>query len=290
MGAAVPTIAVNVLDGIAYGMLLFTVGIGLAVIFGIMGVLNLAHGSLYLAGAYITSTLSGGGLTGFVVAVLAGAAAGAVGGTLLAGLLRPLGASGHLEQALLTLGLAFIASWAFTAGFGAAPRPADPPAVLAGSISIAGHGYPIYRLLFIAVAAVLACALHLLVRHTTAGIVLRATVADPAMAAVSGIRTGRVRVVALAAGGALAATAGVLGAPLLGPAPGTDNQILVLSLIVVVLGGAGSIPHTLAAGLLVGQVQVLTVTVPAVAPFLLFAAVLTVLVVRGGRTGVVSRA
>jgi branched-chain amino acid transport system permease protein len=286
----VATIAVNVLDGLAYGMLLFTVGAGLAVIFGIMGVLNLAHGSLYLAGAYITSTVSGGDMVGFVVAVLVGAVAGAFGGTLLAALLRPLGDGGHLEQALLTLGLAFIASWAFTAGFGAAPRPADPPVVLAHSISIAGHGYPLYRLMFIAVAAVVAAGLHLLVRHTTAGIVLRATVADRAMAAASGIRTGRVGVAALAAGGALAATAGVLGAPLLGPAPGTDSQILVLSLIVVVLGGAGSVPRTLAASLLVGQVQVLTVTVPAMAPFLLFAAVLIVLVVRGGRTAVVSRA
>ncbi|MEU4244257.1 branched-chain amino acid ABC transporter permease [Actinoplanes sp. NPDC026619] len=284
------TMLVNGLDGLAYGMLLFTVGAGLQLIFGVMDVLNLAHGSLYLAGAYLASTTSGGGIGGLVVAVLAGLGAGALGGGVLAALLRPLRDGGHLEQALLTLGIAFIASWTFTAAFGAAPRAADPPTVLAGSISIAGHGYPLYRLLFIGVAALLAAGLHLIVRRSPAGIVLRATVADPGMAAVAGIRTGRVRTLALAAGGALAATAGVLGAPLLGPAPGVDTRVLMLSLIVVVLGGAGSVPHTLAAALLVGEVQALTVTVPAIAPFLLFAAVLIVLVVRGSRIPAVSRA
>jgi branched-subunit amino acid ABC-type transport system permease component/precorrin-6B methylase 2 len=288
--AAVETALINGLDGLAYAMLLFIVGAGLTLIFGVLDVLNLAHGSLYLAGAYLASTVTGGGIGGFAVAVLAGVIAGAAGGTVLAGLLRPIRDGGHLEQALLTLGLAYIASWAFTAGFGATPRRADPPDVLAGSITLAGHGYPFYRLGFIAVAALVAVGLHLLVRRTAAGIVLRATVSDRGMAAVSGIRTDRVQTLALAAGGALAAASGVLGAPLLGPAPGVDTQVLMLSLIVVVLGGAGSVPHTLAAAVLVGEVQASTVTVPAVAPFLLFAAVLTVLVVRGGGGRAVSRA
>ena len=284
------TTLVNGLDGLAYGMLLFTVSAGLMLVFGVMDVLNLAHGSLYLAGAYLAAAFTGGGIGGFVAAVLAGVAAGAVGGTILAGLLRPLHDGGHLEQALLTLGIAFIASWGFTAGFGASPHRADPPAALAGSFSVAGHGYPVYRLLFIAVAGALAAGLHLLVRRTTAGIVLRATVADPGMAAAMGIRTGRVYTLALATGGALAAGTGVLGAPLLGPAPGVDTHVLMLSLIVVVLGGTGSILHTLAAALLVGQVQAFTATVPAIAPFLLFTAVLAVLVVRGRRAPAVSRA
>lgn len=284
------TALVNGLDGLAYGMLLFTVGAGLVLILGVVDVLNLAHGSLYLAGAYLASIFSGGGLGGFTLAVLAAMAAGALGGVVLAGLLRPLRSGGQLEQALLTLGIALFASWAFTAGFGPSPRSADPPTLLADSISIAGHGYPIYRLLFIAVAAPLAVGLHLLVRRSDAGIVLRATVSDPAMAQASGIRTGRVRTLAFAAGGGLAALAGVLGAPLLGPAPGVDTQVLLLSLIVVVLGGAGSIPHTLAAALLVGQVQAFTVTVPALAPFLLFTAVLIVLVSRGRARSAVNAA
>lgn len=282
---------VNGLDGFAYAMLVFVVAAGLELVFGVLGVLNLAHGSFYLAGAYLAAVGSGADLTGFLLTVLAGAAIGGVGGTALAGLLRPLGDRGHLQQALLTLGLAFIASWAFTAVFGAVPRAADPPEALDGSITLAGYHYPTYRLLFIAVALLLAAGLHLLVRRTSAGILLRACISDPAMAEVAGIRTGLVRTTALAAGGALASVAGVLGAPLLGPAPGIDTQVLMLSLVVVVLGGAGSIPRTLAAAVLVGQVQAFTVTVPALAPFLLFATVLITLVARrGDHTAVVSRA
>lgn len=287
---ATATYLVNGLDGLAYGMVLFTVGAGLALIFGVMDVLNMAHGTLYLAGAYLAAQFTHAGLIGFLVAVLAGLLAGAAGGIVLAVLLRPLRDAGHLEQALLTLGIAFVASWGFTAGFGGAPMPADPPTLLAGSISVAGHGYPLYRLLFVAAAGVLAAGLHWLVRQSHAGIVLRATVADPAMAAVAGIRTGRVRTIALATGGALATAGGVLGAPLIGPAPGVDTQIMLLCLVVVVLGGAGSIPHTLAAALLVGQVQSWTATLPGLAPFLLFTAVLAVLLARSNTGSAVSRA
>jgi branched-chain amino acid transport system permease protein len=280
----VATVLIDGLDGLAYAMLLFTVGAGLGLVFGVMNVLNLAHGTLYLAGAYLAALLAGTTTAGLLAAVAVGAAAGAGGGILLAGLLRPLPESGHLEQALLTLGIAFIAEWAFTAGFGGAPLPANPPTVLAGSISVLGHGYPLYPLLLLPVGGLLAIVLHRLLRYSHPGRLLRATIADAGMAAASGIRTGRVRIVALGCGAALAVAGGVLGAPLIGPGPGVDTQILMLSLIVVVLGGAGSIPHTLVAAVVVGLVQAFTVTVPALAPVLLFAAVLAVLVVRGRAT------
>jgi branched-subunit amino acid ABC-type transport system permease component len=206
---------------------------------------------------------------------------GGAGGGLLTVLLRPIPPGRHLDQALLTLGLAFCAGWGFTRLFGAAPLPAEPPTLLAGRVMLAGHGYPVYRLGIIAVAAVLAVVLHLTVRHTHAGRVLRATVADPMMAAATGVRTGRVRTIALIAGGALATFAGVLGAPLFGPAAGTDTHVLTLSLIIVVLGGAGSVPRTLAAAVLVGEIQTLgVVAAPAAASFLLFGAVLIVLLAR----------
>ncbi|HWS33258.1 MAG TPA: branched-chain amino acid ABC transporter permease [Actinoplanes sp.] len=280
------TYAATMVDGVAYGLLLFTVSAGLALIFGVLDVLNLAHGSLYLAGAYLAWAVTDGGLIALALAVLAGLVAGAAGGGLLDLALRPLrSGAGHLDQALATLGLAFVATWAGTALFGAAPLPAEPPAALAGNVTIAGHGYPVYRLLFIAVATVLAAGLHLVVQRTHAGTVLRAAVSDPAMAAAGGIRTGRVRFLALAAGGALTTVAGVLGAPLLGPAPGVDVQVLVLSLVVVVVGGAGSVLHTLAAALLVGQVQTVgVIAAPTLAAFLLFTLVLAVLVLRGRST------
>lgn len=278
----VTTWAATAIDGVAFGLLLFVVAAGLALIFGVMDVLNLAHGTFYLAGAYLAYLLTDGGLPGLGLAVAVGLLAGAVGGGGLAVALRPLAGQGHLDQALVTIGLAFLAADAFNAGFGPTPLPADPPTVLAGRVDLFGYGYPVYRLVFIAVAAVIAIGLHLTVRHSIAGLLLRATVSDPGMAAATGIDVRRLRLTALAVGGALAVAAGVLGAPLLGPAPGVDTTVLILSLIVVVLGGAGSIPATLAAALLVGQVQTIGVlAAPALAPFTLFGALLVVLVTRG---------
>lgn len=275
------TYAVTALDGLAFGLLLFTVAAGLTLIFGVMDVLNLAHGSLYLAGAYVAYLLSRGGLADLAGALAVGALIGAGGGSALGAAMRPLTRYGHLDQALATLGIAFLAADAYTTVFGGAPLPTNPPEQLAGSIHIGEHGYPVYRLGFIAVAAILALALHLVIIRTRHGVLLRATVADPAMAAATGVNTRRVQTTAMAAGGALAVTAGVLGAPLLGPAPGVDTTVLVLSLIVVVIGGAGSIPGTLAAALLVGQVQTVGVlAAPTAAPFALFAVLLAVLVVR----------
>lgn len=275
------TYAVTAIDGVAFGLLLFVVAAGLALTFGVMDVLNLAHGTLYLLGAYLAYLFVGQSLPGLALALVVGIAAGAVGGSVLAVLLRPLG-NNHLDQSLVTLGLTFLAADLFTTVFGGAPLPADPPVVLDGRLQILGHGYPVYRLVFIGIAALIAITLHVVLRHTTTGLLLRATVSDPGMAAATGIHPGRVRTAALAVGGVLAVGAGVLGAPLIGPAPGVDTTVLVLSLIVVVIGGAGSIPGTLAAALLVGQVQTVgLLATPTLSPFALFGALLAVLVLRG---------
>lgn len=281
MAAAVLTYAVTALDGLAFGLLLFTVAAGLTLIFGVMDILNLAHGAFYLLGAYLAYLMSTGGLLDLAAAVAAGVAIGAGAGVALTAAMRPLARHGHLAQALATLGIAFLAADLYVTVAGGAPLPADPPTVLAGSITLGGLGYPVYRLGFIGVAAVIALGLHLTISRSRHGVMLRATVADAAMAAATGIHTGRVQAVAMAAGGALAVGGGVLGAPLLGPAPGVDTTVLVLSLIVVVIGGTGSIPATLGAALLVGQVQTVGVlAAPTFAPFALFAVLLTVLIIR----------
>lgn len=279
------TYAVTALDGLAFGLLLFVVAAGLTLIFGVMDVLNLAHGALYLGGACVAYLLSHGSVLDQAAALTVGALVGAAGGAGLAAALRPLARYGHLAQALATLGLAYLAADAFTTVFGGAPLSVNPPQAFAASITLGGHGYPVYRLGFIAVAALLAIALHVAITRTRYGVQLRATVADPGMAAATGIHTRRVQTATMATGGVLAVTAGVLGAPLLGPAPGVDTTVLVLSLIVVVIGGAGSIPTTLAAALLVGQVQTLGVLVaPATAPFTLFGVLLAVLALRSRRS------
>ncbi|MEU8658469.1 branched-chain amino acid ABC transporter permease, partial [Actinoplanes philippinensis] len=222
-----------------------------------------------------------GGLLALAVGRGVGALRGAAAGMTLGAALRPLASHGHLDQALATLGIAFLAADAYTTSFGGAPLPIEPPDLLDGSITLADHAYPTYRLVFIAVAALLALALHLMVTRSRYGVILRATVADQAMAAATGVNTRRVQALAMGAGGALAVIGGVLGAPLLGPAPGVDSTVLVLSLIVVVIGGPGSIPGAFAAALLVGQVQTVGVILaPTTAPFALLAVLLAVLTIR----------
>jgi branched-chain amino acid transport system permease protein len=270
------------IDGIAYGLLLFTVAVGLTMILGVMGVMNLAHGTLYLLGAYLAYELTDGTVAGLALAVAVALTVGAVGGAMLDVLLRPI--HDHRRQALATLGIAFVAVAGFNHWFGGSPLPVGPPDALGGSVALFGHGYPIYRLVFIGIAALIAAALHLVLRHTQAGARLRAVVDDPAMAAATGIRTRTVRIGALAVGGALAVAAGVLGGPLIGPGPGIDTHVLTLSLIVVVLGGAGNIGSTLAAALFVGQVQTVGVALfPDTASFALFVPVLVLLIVKTRR-------
>lgn len=272
---------VTVVEGVAFGLLLFTLAVGLSLVLGMMDVLNLAHGTLYLVGAYAAYALSDGSWWGLALAVVVGTAAGILGGGVLAGMTLPLSRRGHLDQALLTLGVAFIAAELFFEAYGAEVVPTAPPEALRGSIELLDRSYPIYRLVFIAVAAVLALAVYLVFERSTLGALVRATVADREMVRAMGVDTRKVLFGVFAAGGALAALGGALGAPLLAPGPGIDERVLVLSLVVVVIGGLGSVRGALLGALLIGQVQTLGVSLlPDLAPFLLFGAMLTVLALR----------
>ena len=267
------------LDGLAYGMLLVLVASGLTLTLGIAHVLNLTHGTLYLIGAYIGWTLIGATWAGMVAALGAAAVLGTIAGTGIAGL-RAL-VPDQLQQALATIGIALIAGYLLTEVFGAEPRSVDPPRPLAGSVTIAGQPYPTYRLALIAAAAVVTAGLWLTVARTRAGARLRAAAENPARLATLGVEPRRVHALALAAGGVLATLAGVLGAPVLGPAPGVDYTVLVLSLIIVVAGGPGSIGGALLAGLAVGQLQTTAVTAwPTAAPYLIYGLLAVVLALR----------
>lgn len=272
---------VSIVDGVAYGLLLFTLAAGLSLVFGMMDVLNLAHGTLYLAGAYLTFLVSGGGWFGFFAAVAAGVAIGSAGGVVLTAMTQPLARRGHLDQALLTVGVALIGGEIFLILSGGDPLPASEPAALDGSLSLLGHAYPTYRLVFIGVAALLAAVVYLAFERSTLGALVRATVADREMVQALGVDTRKVLLGVFAFGGALAAVGGVLGAPIIGPAPGVDESVLVLSLVVVVVGGLGSIRGALLGALYIGQVQSLGVAlIPTYAPFLLFGSMFLVLAVR----------
>jgi branched-subunit amino acid ABC-type transport system permease component len=269
---------VSMVDGVAYGLLLFTLAVGLSLVFGMMDVLNLAHGSLYLVGAFAAYALSDGSWLGFALAIGVGVVAGIFGGGLLAAMTAPLARRGHLDQAALTLGVSLIAAEVMVMLFGAEVVPTQPPDALAGSASILGHSYPVYRLVFILVAGLLATAVYLAFERSSLGALVRATVADRDMVRAMGVDTRLVLFGVFAFGAALAALGGALGAPILAPGPGVDENVLVLSLVVIVIGGLGSVKGALLGALVIGQVQTLGVALlPTYAPFLLFGAMLVVL-------------
>jgi branched-subunit amino acid ABC-type transport system permease component len=272
---------IPVVNGVAYGLLLFVVAAGLTLAFGAGGVLNLAHGSFYAIGAYGAAVLTDGGWGGFALALLVGTAAGAGAGGLLSVAVAPLAARGHLAQALLTFGVALVIGAVLVLAFGADELRPAVPAVLDQPVSIGGRRYPGYRLAFIAMAGVLAVAGWLVLTRTRAGARVRAAATDPQMLASCGTNPRSVLAAVLAAGGALAGLAGAVGAPIIGAGPRTADLVLLLSLIVVVLGGLGSVPGAFLAALAVGQVQSLGVVLaPAWAPYLLFAAMAAALLVR----------
>ncbi|TMR97109.1 branched-chain amino acid ABC transporter permease [Nonomuraea basaltis] len=272
---------VSVLNGLAMGSLLFAIALGLSLVFGMMDVLNLAHGAVYLVGAYIAVALAadGASLAAFVLAVLVAAVAGALLGGVLAGLTRA--TPHHLDQALLTLGISLVVAESLSVVFGNDVHSIAAPGPFAGSVAVFGEIYPVYRLLVIGFGVVLAVAVYVLVERSPLGSVIRATVADRGMVSALGINTGRVLVGVFAAGAALAAVGGVLAGPILGAQPGLDEKVLLLALVVVVIGGLGSVRGALLGAVLIGQVQALgTSLLPEYASFLVFAAMGLVLLLR----------
>ncbi|MFJ7629627.1 branched-chain amino acid ABC transporter permease [Streptomyces sp. NPDC097595] len=272
---------VPAVDGVAYGLLLFVVAAGLSLAFGTAGVLNLSHGMLYAIGAYTGAELSDGTWGGLVLGLAAGTAAAALAGAGLSAATVPLARRGHLAQALLTFGIALAGGDLLIQFFGADELPVRVPGALDSSVHLLGHRYPAYRLCFIAMAVVLAAFGTWVLTRTRVGAAVRASADDPQMLAATGHNPRAVHTGVLAAAGALAGAAGVLGAPIIGPGPGTSENVLMLSLVVVVLGGLRSLWATFAAAVAVGEVQTLGVSVlPDLAPYLLFAAMAAVLVFR----------
>jgi branched-chain amino acid transport system permease protein len=271
----------TILNGLALAAALFVIAVGLSLVFGTMDVLNLAHGAVSLAGAYVGVAMLGGQVSTvrFLAAVLAAAAIGLAIGILLAAMTSSI--DNHLRQALLTLGVALIAGDLLREIFGAEVQSVSPPQALAGTVQILGGPYPVYRLLMVAVGMAVALALYVLLERTRAGAVVRATVADRAMVEAIGIRTRLVLGAVFGAGAALAAVGGLLAAPVLGAQPGLDRTVLLLALVVVVIGGLGSVRGALLGALLVGQVQTLGVSMlSGYASFLLFGAMAVVLLLR----------
>lgn len=273
----------TILNGLAYGMLIYTLAVGLSLIFGMLNLLNLAHGTFFLLGGYVAATLipADGNWIGWATAIIAGVLAGALGGVILHLMTAPRVARGHMAEALLTLGLSLIGSTLLLWVFGGEPKSVPAPTGLEVSIDIAGNPYPLYRIIVIGLGLVLAIAVELVLERTSLGATIRAIVYDDGMVRALGINTRSIVVGVLIVGTALAALAGVLGGPILGALPGLDGQVLLIALVVVVLGGLGSARGALIGAILIGLVQNIGIAIsPHLAPFLMFAAMAIVLIFR----------
>jgi branched-subunit amino acid ABC-type transport system permease component len=271
------------LNGLAIGFLLFVVAVGLSLVFGMLNVLNLGHGTLFLGGAYIAASVGGDSPTwsSWLGAIGVAAVAGAVAGGGLYVLTEPLARRSHLDQALLTLGLALVVAEVLSGLFGEDVRSVNPPPGLDGSVRVVGNAYPTYRIALIGLGVVIAVTMHLVIERTSIGALVRATVADRDMVAAAGKDVRLVRTGVFVLGSVLATIGGVLGSPVYNARPGLDSTILILALVVIVIGGLGSIRGTLVGALLIGQIESTgRALFSDYASFLLFAALAIVLVVR----------
>jgi len=229
------------INSITLGGLLFLLSAGFSLIFGLMRIPNLTHGSLFMLGAYLGVTFAVWyGLNFWVAAVLAALVVAAFGGVIERFLLRRL-AGNQLAQVLVTLGIAFmIADFCLMVWTGD-PITVETPRQFVGVVRAGDLVFPIYRLVIILIACLFAAALWLLLDRTRLGAMIRASVDDPQMARVVGIRVSRLFTLVFCLGAALAGFAGVIGAPILSVYPGLDFDMLPLALVVVILGGTGSL-------------------------------------------------
>ncbi len=243
--------AIQTLNSIAFGGLLFLLASGFSLIFGLLRIPNLAHGGLFMLGAYLGATLLGAGLPFWQAALGSAAAVGALGAVIERGLLRRL-AGNERGQVLVTLGIGFIIADLCLMTWGGDPMPLAAPAALRPPLRLAGLAFPAYRLAVLGVAAVAAAGLVLLMDRTRLGAMIRAGVDDRMMARGVGIPVGRLFTAVFFLGAALAGFAGVIGGPILSAYAGLDTDMLPLALIVVILGGIGSLPGALAGSFIVG--------------------------------------
>jgi branched-chain amino acid transport system permease protein len=268
---------VQILNGLVYGGLLYIVSVGLVLIFGLRRIVNFAHGSLFMLGAYVGFSVAA--IAGFWGAILAAAIVLALVGALLdIAILRPLQREDPIVTVLVTFGLLLILEDFAQFVWGKDFLKMPVPPIFSGSVLIFGESFPVYRLVVIAVAASVALGLSVWLRVSKIGLYVRASSADPLTTAMQGVNTDRVSVIVVALGAALAGISGTVSAPLLAISPSMGSYILIESFIVVVVGGLGSFAGAFIAAIVIGQVHNLgLVYVPLGAtmiPFLLMVAVL----------------
>ena len=248
---------IQLLNGLQYGVLLFLLAAGLTLVFGIMSFVNLAHGSLYMLGAY-AAALAYGATGSFVLAVLA-----AMGTALALGLLLEvlivsrLYRRDHLDHVLATFGLVMFFNELVRLVWGPQPMFVQVPEVLAGTVPLFGFNYPAYRFAIIAVGLLVAVGSYWLIHKTRVGMLIRAGAQNPQLVGALGVNIGLLNAMLFGVGAMLAGLAGAMAGPLLSVQSGMGEPVLITTLVVIVIGGIGSVSGALYAALIVGVVDTL---------------------------------
>lgn len=271
---------IQALNSVAMGGFLFLLAVGFSLIFGLLRVPNLAHGGFFMLGAYLGATVLDENLP-FWLAALAGAAAVGLLGVVLERLLLRRLAGNEQAQVLTTLGIAFIIADLCLMTWGGDPISLAPPAFLSRAIAIGGFFFPAYRLAVLALAVIVAILVVLLMERTRLGAMIRAGVDDREMARGVGIPVSRLFTAVFFLGAALAGLGGVIGGPILSAYPGLDFDMLPLALIVVILGGIGSIAGAFAGSMIVGFIYNFGIALfPSFAYVILFLPMIVALIVK----------
>ena len=268
------------LNSLALGGVLFTLAAGFSLIFGLMRIANLSHGAYFMFGAYIGLAMLDRGYNFGIAVLVAGLAVGLLGGIVERFVLRRL-AGNSLSQVLATLGVAFVIADGSLWLWGGDPRPVNAPALLSGGVQLLGLTFPLYRLAVVVFSAVIGLALWLLLDKTKLGVMIRASVDDRQMAQGIGVPASKLFTIVFCLGAALAGVGGVIAAPILSVYPGLDADMLPLALVVVILGGLGSLAGAFVGSFLIGFIYSFgQVLFPDLAYIILFLPMVVILAVR----------
>ena len=246
---------VQLLNGFQFGVLLFLLSAGLTLVLGIMNFVNLAHGSLYMLGAYFAAAAFGWWGSLLLAGLFAVPATLAMGLLLERVVLGKLYTRGHLDQVLATFGLILLLNEIVRIVWGQSPLYMGLPPALSGTVDLFGIPYPAYRFLIIAIGLLVALGLYLVIHKTRAGMLIRAGASDPSMLSAMGVNIRLVNGLVFGGGAALAGLAGLMAAPILSVQPGMGESVLILTLVVIVTGGVGSIRGAFYGALIVGIVD-----------------------------------
>jgi branched-chain amino acid transport system permease protein len=292
-GLSFDLIALQLFTGLALGAIYVLFAIGLSLIFGMLTVVNFAHGAFYMVGAYVGLFLLSLGGNFWLCLVAVPLIVGTIGLVVERFLIRPLYGRGIDYPLLLTFGLSYVMVELIRIAFGKSGYPFDTPEILQGAVNIGVGYFPLYRLFVIGIAAAVLLGLWLFLERTSFGLIIRAGARDPQIVRVLGVNVSRVWLFVFGIGSGIAGLAGLLAAPLQGAIPEMGATILAEAFVVTVVGGMGSIGGAVIAGLLVGVVVSMTsLFAPEMAKVSIFALMAIVLLIRPqgffGRAGLMS--